>query len=46
MLVKIVCAWCQKWQANVEWPSETSAPAVTHTICQDCLRVELAKVGK
>ena len=45
MLVTIVCAWCNAFLGDSEWPDDVSGPSVTHSICPDCLRKELAKVG-
>ena len=46
MLVTIVCAWCRKEMAQADWPGVVPFPAVTHSVCPDCLEKQLAEVGK
>lgn len=41
--VIVVCAWCKKWLEEIEPLDDES---LTHGICKDCQRKQLAEVEK
>ena len=45
--IPVICSWCNKMYKIVNWKVEFGKKtAVTHGICRDCLRKNLANYSK